>query len=106
MAVDYAKGKPTGDQVASSTATINADIAELERQQQDDEKLRIFEDIPLGHPEVHDKIQQLPEGRYRAVLDVLMTITIKPVGKGQYQVIDPRTGRKGIIEERVKVEWR
>ncbi len=106
LAVDYARGVLTGDQVHIATATINADIADLERQQQDDERLRIFEDIPLGRPEVHDKIQQLPEGRYRAVLDVLMSITIAPVGKGGHQVIDPRTGRKGIKEERVKVVWK
>lgn len=105
LGVDYAKGLLTGEQAAAATAYLAQDIEALERQQQDDERLRIFEDIPLGRPEVADKIKQLPHGRYRAVLDVLMTITIAPVGKGGYQVVDPRTGRKGIIEDRVQVEW-
>jgi hypothetical protein len=106
IGLERAKGLLTGEQAQIATQYMNDQIAELERKQQDDERLRIFDDIPLGRPEVHDKIKQLPPGRYRAVLDVLMTITIAPVGKGQYQVVDPRTGRKGIIEDRVKVDWR
>ena len=106
IGLERAKGLLTGEQAQIATQYLNDQIAELERQQQDDERLRVFEDIPLGRPEVHDKIQQLPAGRYRAVLDVLMTITIKPVGKGQYQVVDARTGRKGIIEDRVQIQWK
>lgn len=106
IGIERAKGWLTGEQAHDANEYLNDQIAELQRKQQDDERLRVFEGIPIGRPEVREAIEELPAGRYRAVLDVLMTITIKPVGKGGYQVIDPRTGRKGIKEDRVKVDWR
>ena len=53
-----------------------------------------------------EAVDELTHDRFRRVVDLLMTVTIKPVGKGGYQVINPHTGAKGIKEERVKVEWR
>ncbi|BBZ41148.1 recombinase family protein [Mycobacterium conspicuum] len=106
LAVDYARGVLDGDQVQIATATINSDIAELERQEQDDEKLRVFDGVPLGKPEVREAVDKLTHDRFRRVVDLLMTVTIKPVGKGGYQVINPHTGAKGIKEDRVQVEWK
>jgi hypothetical protein len=44
-------------------------------------------------------------GRFRAVLDVLVTVTIAGVGKGGHR-IDPDTGKKIVNEDRVRVAWR
>lgn len=105
IGLERAKRLLTGEQAAIATAYLTDEIEALERRQQDDERLRVFEDIPLGTPAVFDAITALPPGRYRAVIDVLMTITIAPVGKGGY-LVDPDTGRKIINEERVQVQWR
>jgi hypothetical protein len=56
----------------------------------------VFAGIPLGKPEVSDAITQLSPDRFRAVVDLLLTITVAPVGKGGH-VFNP---------ERVELTWR
>ena len=46
---------------------INEKIAKLERRQQDAERLRVFEDIPLGRPEAADAVKKMSPDRFRAV---------------------------------------
>jgi DNA invertase Pin-like site-specific DNA recombinase len=74
----------TGEQAQTATAVINEDIKVLERRQQDAERLRVFDGIPLGTPQVADAIEKLTPDRFRAVLAVLVTITVAPVGKGNH----------------------
>jgi DNA invertase Pin-like site-specific DNA recombinase len=80
----------TGQQAKDATDVINADIAKLERRQQDQEMLQVFEGIPLGTPEAHGAVLDLSPDRYRAVINVLMDPVVMPVGKGGH-VFD--TGR-------------
>jgi hypothetical protein len=94
LAVERAEGLLTARQVKIGTDVIAERIAALERRQQDQERLRVFDGIPLGRPEAAAKVMALSPDRFRAVLDVLATITVMPVGKGGH-VFDP---------ERVK--WR
>ena len=63
----------TGEQAKIATDLVNEDIAKLERRQQSQERLRVFEGIPLGRPEAVDVVQRLTPDRFRAVLDVLAT---------------------------------
>jgi hypothetical protein len=86
----------TGQQCKTATDLVNADIAELERRQQDQERLRVFDGIPLGKPEAAAAVKQLSVDRFRAVVDVLATITVAPVGKAGH-VFNP---------ERVQVAWK
>jgi len=86
----------TGEQAKIATDLIAADIAALERKQQDAERLRVLEGIPLGTPQAVDAVKRLSEDRFRAVVDLLMVVTVMPVGKGSH-VFDP---------ERVVVDWR
>jgi DNA invertase Pin-like site-specific DNA recombinase len=86
----------TGPQAKVATDLINEDIAELEARQHDAERIRIFDGLQLGTPKVELGIRALSPDRFRAVLDVLMTITVAPVGKGAH-VFNP---------ERVRVLWR
>lgn len=72
----------TGQQAKTATDLINTDIAKLERRQQDQERLRVFKDIALGTPKAVDAIRELSPDRFRAVLRVLASITVAPVGKG------------------------
>ncbi|MGH3634341.1 MAG: recombinase family protein, partial [Mycobacterium sp.] len=86
----------TGRQAKIASDIVEEKIAKLERRQQDQERLRVFEGLPLGKPEVADAIEGLSADRFRAVVDVLMTVNVAPVGKGGH-VFNP---------ERVTVTWR
>ena len=86
----------TGQQAKTATDVVKADIAKLELRQQDQERLRVFDGLPLGKPEVADAVAGLSPDRFRAVLDVLMTVRVAPVGKGV----------RGFDPGRVMVDWR
>ena len=79
-----------------ATDRITEQLAAIERREQDAERLRVFDGIPLGTTEVADAVSRLSPDRLRAVLDVLMTVTVMPVGKGGH-MFNP---------ERVQVNWR
>jgi DNA invertase Pin-like site-specific DNA recombinase len=94
IADERADGLLTGAQAQRATARINEKLAAIERKQQDQERLRVFDGIPLGTPKVAAAIARLSPDRFRAVVGVLMTVTVMPVGKGRH-VFNP---------ERVQVE--
>ncbi len=48
----------------------------------------MLDGIPLGTDEVADAIDKLTPDRYRAVLGLLATVTVLPVGKGGH-AFDP-----------------
>ena len=96
IGVERADGLLTGKQAKIATDRINDKLAKIERRQQDTERLRVFDGLPLGKPEVADAVARLSSDRFRAVLDVLATITVAPVGKGG-RVFNP---------QRVQVDWR
>lgn len=96
---DYADGQLDGRGYARVRDRIGAQLAELDRGEADAERLRVFDGIPLGTEKVGAAIARLAEDqpdRYRAVIDLLLTVTIAPVGK-RGNVADP---------ERIKVVWR
>jgi DNA invertase Pin-like site-specific DNA recombinase len=96
IGVERADGLLTGPQAKAATDRLTAKIKILQRRQQDTERLRVFDGIPLGKPQVTEAIAALSPDRFRAVLDILATITVAPVGKGRH-VFNP---------ERVQVNWR
>lgn len=96
---DYADGQLDGRGYARVRDRIQDQLSELDRAEADAERLRVFDGIPLGQPEVADAIEQLADkqpDRYRAVLDLLVTVTIAPHGK-RGNVFNP---------ERVQVKWK
>ncbi len=86
----------TGQQAKIATDVVEEKIAVLVRGQQDQERLRVFDGIPLGRPEAVDAVLELSPHRLRAVLAVLGPVTVAPVGKGNGRVFDP---------DRVQVGW-
>jgi DNA invertase Pin-like site-specific DNA recombinase len=96
LAVERAEGLMTARQVKISSDIIGEKIVKLERRQHDQERVRVFRDLPLGTPEAVDAVRQLSPDRFRAVVDVLMNATVAPVGKSG-RVFDP---------ERLQVNWR
>ena len=96
IADERADGLLTGAQAARATARIQEKLDVITERQQDQERRRVFDGIPLGTREVADKVRRLSPDRLRAVINVLMTVTITPVGKGGY-VFNP---------DRVVVGWK
>lgn len=96
LAVERAEGLMTARQVKISSDIIGEKIAKLERLQQDQERVRVFQDLPLGTPEAVEAVRALSPDRFRAVMEVLMTVSVAPVGKSG-RVFNP---------ERVQVNWR
>jgi DNA invertase Pin-like site-specific DNA recombinase len=86
----------TGEQAKIATDLINEDIAKLEASQQDQERLRVFDGIPVGTLEAAGAIAALSADRLRAVIAVLMGVVVMPVGKGG-RVFNP---------DRVTVDWK
>jgi hypothetical protein len=96
IGVERADGLLTGRQARIATDRINEKLAAIERRQTDQERLRVFDGLLLGKPEAAEGVKKLSPDRLRAVIDVLMTVTVAPVGKGG-RVFNP---------ERVQVNWR
>lgn len=96
IADERADGLLTGAQARRATDRINEKLAAIEARQADQDRLRVFDGIPLGTPEVAAAVEKLSPDRLRAVMDVLMTVTVMPVGKGG----------KEFKPERVQVDWR
>ncbi|MBZ4620510.1 recombinase family protein [Mycobacterium avium] len=95
LAVERAQGLLTGAQVRTATEIVQAQLDALDAAEQDQERRRLFDQIPLGKPEVAAAVSDLSPDRFRAVLSVLARVTILPVGKGSH-VFRP---------ERVQIEW-
>jgi hypothetical protein len=96
IADERADGLLTGKQAQRATERINAKLVVIEHQQQDAERVRVFRDLPLGTPEAVDAVRALSPDRFRAVVDVLLTATVAPVGKSG-RMFNP---------ERLQVNWR
>jgi len=96
---EYDDGIIDGRRLASRRERVAEKLAEIDRLQQDSERLRVFDGLPLGKPEVAEKVAALSPDRLRAVMDVLMSITVLPVGKGH------RVNGERFDPERVAVEW-
>ncbi|MFL0240806.1 recombinase family protein [Mycobacterium sp. SMC-17] len=90
LAIDYAAELLTARQVKVATDQIQAEIDAIDRQEQDQDRLRVMDGLPLGTPEVAQALAELTPGRYRAVVDLVCTVTVLPVGKGRRPDAQPR----------------
>lgn len=93
---EYDEGIIDGRRLAARRERVAEKLAAIELAQQDQERLRVFDGIPLGTPEAVDAVGELSPDRLRAVIDVLVVLTVKPVGKSG-NVFNPR---------RVVPDWR
>lgn len=96
IADERADGDLTGPQARRATERITEKLTAVERRQQDQERLRVFDGIPLGTPEVAAAVGRLSPDRLRAVIDVLVVFEVAPVGKGG-KVFNP---------DRVSATWK
>lgn len=89
-------GEMTREQFVWSNARHQEKLDAIAARQQDQERKRVLDGLPLGKPEVADKIEKLSPNRLRAVFDLLATITVYPVGKGSHQAVMARHPAAGI----------
>ncbi len=83
------------------TARIEREIEAIDAEQADAERSRILDDIPLGTGAVAEAIFSLSPDRFRAVIAALMSVTIRPVGKGHRGA-----GGQRFDPDRIMVAWR
>jgi DNA invertase Pin-like site-specific DNA recombinase len=81
IADERADGLLTGAQAKRATDRIQDRLDALEKLQVDADRLRVLDGIPLGTAEVAEALAELSTDRYRAVIDLLLTVTVNPVGK-------------------------
>lgn len=95
IGVERAEGLLTGRQAKIASDRIQTKLDAVTSRQQDAARVRVFDGIPLGTSAAADAVAALSPDRLRAILDVLMEITVQPVGKGG-STFQP---------ERVEVKW-
>jgi len=82
LAVELAQGLLTARQVRVATEVLEREVAAIESQQHDQERLRVFDGIALGDESAADAVRELSPDRFRSVMGVLGSATVMPVGKG------------------------
>ena len=96
LAVERANGLLTGEQVKVASDIVQQKIDAIERKEEDAERVRVFDGIPLGTPEAGAAVEALTPDRLRAVMRVLMDVAIAPTGKGGHV----------FHKDRVQVKWK
>ena len=91
----FADGAINASQLKISTAKLAAQLAEVESKMLDANRTRVFDGV-IGAADPRAVWDGLTLDRKRAVIDVLMTITIEPVGRAA----------RGFDPESVRIEWR
>jgi hypothetical protein len=95
MAEAFADGAVTMAQLRKANEKIAAELAAIDAQLVDAGKARVLADAIAADPaEAAARLHSLPLDRRRAIIDLLLTITVLPAGG---RTFDP---------ERVQVVWR
>lgn len=101
LATVFADGELTAAELRAARERLNAKLDAIEAKMSDAAAKRVFADIPLGTDKVCPAFARLDQDRQRAIINVMMTATIMPVGKGHR----PRDGMR-FDPERIAIEWR
>ena len=91
----FADGALTASQLKTATEKLSKTLAEVEAKMLDTDKARVFDGV-ISTADPAAVFDGLTLDRKRAVIDVLLTVTVLPVGK---------SGR-GFNPESVRIEWR
>ncbi len=97
LATEFADGELTAAELRAARERLNTNLEAIEAKMSDAAAKRVFADIPLGTDRVYGAFTRLDPDRQRAIINVMMTATILPVGKRGRQPFDP---------ERIAIEWR
>jgi DNA invertase Pin-like site-specific DNA recombinase len=97
LATEWADGELSAAEVRAARERLNTKLAAAEAKMVSASAATVFADIPLGTDEVYKAFSRLDVDRQRAVINVMLTATVMPVGKRGRVPFDP---------ERVVIEWR
>lgn len=89
----FADGEIDRSQMATATAKIRATLAAVESRMTDAHRARVFDGVT--GTSAAGAFDELPLDRRRAIIDALMTVTIRPAGRG-----------RGFSPETISIEWR
>jgi hypothetical protein len=76
---------------------LNGKLDAIEAKMSDAAAKRVFADVPLGTDRVYKAFWRLDVDRQRAIINVMLTATVMPVG---------RRGRAPFDPERIAIKWR
>jgi DNA invertase Pin-like site-specific DNA recombinase len=96
LATDFADGM-TAAEWKAARERLNTKLAAVEARMADASAARVFADVPLGTDKVREAFTRLDLDRQRAIINVLLTATVMPVG---------HRGRVPFDPERIVIEWR
>ncbi|EJZ09468.1 recombinase family protein [Mycolicibacterium vaccae] len=96
---EYDDGIIDGARLKGRTERAKEKLAELDRCVQDQERLRVLDGLPLGNPAaILNAVKDLTADRFRAVLDLLLEITVLPVGRGSHnRTFNPDRVHDGLV---------
>jgi DNA invertase Pin-like site-specific DNA recombinase len=97
LAVERGMGLLTARQLQIASEVVQRELDKIEAERRDRDKVRVFDGIRLGTPLAVKDIEKLSPGRLRAVIDVLMTVTIAPAVKQGSNIFYP---------DRVQIAWK
>ncbi|HWX99861.1 MAG TPA: recombinase family protein [Mycobacterium sp.] len=97
LATEFADGDLTPSQLRVATQRLRDKIDAIEAKMADASAASVFADVPLGTDRVHRAFTRVDVDRQRAIINIMLTATVMPVGKPGRLPFDP---------ERVKIEWR
>lgn len=100
---DHGNGLLSALQVKEASDVINAQLAGIEDQRRDRDRQFTFDGIRLGTPQAAEDVLALTPDRMRAVISVIVEITVERVGKSA----GIRKGQLGrtFEEDRMTVVW-
>jgi DNA invertase Pin-like site-specific DNA recombinase len=97
LATEFADGELTAAELRAARDRLNTKLDAIEAKMADASAKRVFADIPLGTDRVHRAFARLDIDRQRAIINVVLTATVMPVGK---------RGRVPFNPDRIAIEWR
>jgi len=100
LATEFADGELTAAELRAARERLNTKLDAIESKMSDAAVKRVFADIPLGTDRVYAAFARLDPDRQRAIINVLLTATVMPVGRGHR----PRDGSR-FDPERIAIEW-
>ncbi|HEY3925006.1 MAG TPA: recombinase family protein [Acidothermaceae bacterium] len=95
LALDFADGTLTAPQLRAATGRLRERLAAVEGQMADAGRVDVLGPL-VDSPDVRAAWERLSTDRQRGIIDVLMTVTLMPPGRG-VRVFNP---------DSVRIEWR
>jgi DNA invertase Pin-like site-specific DNA recombinase len=97
LMTEWADGELTAAELRAARERLNTKLDAIEAKMVSASAARVFADVPLGTDRVYDVFTRMDTDRQRAIINVLLTATVQPVGKRGRVPFDP---------ERIVIEWR